>query len=165
MEGESPGAISENLNFADTFSELAHIISSVCRQLKTNPVSMVSRKQNSPQFPFGICKKGVRKNQKAIFCDACGHWVHANCNGVKDQEYCELQEQDDDIPWFCLPCEISMNADLFPFGLESNLELLDLYSIDILLHLRCLCLLMKLAPDYPSYPTCKTLTLMKISFI
>ena len=117
------------------------------------------------KFPCGICKKGVRKNQKAIFCDACDHWVHANCNGVKDKEYCELQEQDDDIPWFCLPCEISKNAELFPFGLESNLELLDLYSIDILSHLKSL-------PSYETHsrlskfnPTCKTLTLMKISFI
>ena len=92
---------------------------------------------------MGFAKKGVRKNQKVIFCDACDHWVHANCNGVKDNEYCELQEQDDDIPWFCLPCEISKNAELFCFGLESNLELLDLYSIDILSHLKSL----------PSYET------------
>ena len=56
---------------------------------------------------------------------------------------CELQEQDDDIPWLCLPCEISKNAELFPFGLESNLELFDLYSTDILSHLKSL----------PSYET------------
>ena len=87
-EGESPGESSENvnnINFDDTFSELTHISSSVSRQLKTNPASVVSRNQNSPQFPCGICKKGVRKNQKAIFCDACDHWVHANYNGVKDR--------------------------------------------------------------------------------
>ena len=77
---------------------------------------MVSRKQNSPQFPCGLCKKGVTKNQKAIFCDACDHWVHANCNGVKDKEYCELKEQDDDIPWFCLPCEIVRMQNSFPLA-------------------------------------------------
>ena len=85
-----------------------------------------------------FAKKGVRKNQKAIFCDACDHWVHANCNGVKDKQYCELQEQDEDIPWFCLPCEISKNAELFSFGIESNLELLDLYIIDISSHFKTL---------------------------
>ena len=42
-----------------------------------------------------------------------------------------------------LPCEISKNAELFPFGLESNLELLDLYCTDILSHLKTL----------PSYET------------
>ena len=81
---------------------------------------------------MGFAKKVLGKNQKASFCDACDHWVNVNCNGVKEKEYCELQEQDDDMSWFCLPCEISKNAELFPFSLESNLELLDLYSIDIL---------------------------------
>ena len=69
-EGESPGESSENvnnLNFDDTFSELAHIISSVSRQLKANPASVVSRKQNSPQFPCGICKKGVREKSESQF--------------------------------------------------------------------------------------------------
>ena len=33
------------------------------------------------------------------FCDDFNYWVHANCNDVKDKEYCELQDQDDDIPW------------------------------------------------------------------
>ena len=83
-------------------------------------------------------QKRCQEKSESHFCDACDHWVHANCNGVKDKEYCELQEQDDDIPWFCLPCEISKNAELFPFGLESNLELLDLYSVDILSHLKSL---------------------------
>ena len=60
----------------------------------------------------------------------------------------EIQEQDDDIPWYCLPCEISKNAELFPFVLESNPELLDLWSIDILSHLKSL----------PSYETCSRLS-------
>ena len=87
---------------------------------------------------MGFAKKVSGKIRKPFFCDACGHLVHVNCNGVKDKEYCELQEQDDDIPWFCLPCEISKNAELFLFGLESNLELLDLYSVDNLSHLKSL---------------------------
>ena len=69
-EGESPGESSENvnnLNFDDTFSEVAHIISSVPRQLKTNPASVVSRKQNSPQFPCGICKKRCQEKSESHF--------------------------------------------------------------------------------------------------
>ena len=35
---------------------------------------------------------------------------------LKDKKYCELQEEDDDIPWFCLLCEIRKNAELFPLA-------------------------------------------------
>ena len=74
-------------------------------------------------------KKKCLQNKKAISCDACNH---SNCNCVKDKEYCQLQEQGDDIPWFCLPCEISKNAELFPFGLESNLDENFIHTINSL---------------------------------
>ena len=61
-------------------------------------------------------------------------------------------------------CPSKSRAELFPFGLESNLELLDLCSVDILSHLKSL-------PSYESrsrlskLPNLQDLTLMKILFI
>ena len=50
------------------------------------------------------------------------------------------------VPWSC-PCKIKSNAEIFPFGLLSKLELLDLYGIDLPSHLETL----------PSFETCSKL--------
>ena len=46
--------------------------------------------------------------------------------------------EDDDIPWSCIICLIKLNAEIFPFGLLSKLELLDLYGVDSPSHLKTL---------------------------
>ena len=47
-------------------------------------------------------------------------------------------EEDDDIPWTCLVCQIKHNAEIFPLGLLSKFELLDLNGIDLPSHLQTL---------------------------
>ena len=39
--------------------------------------------------------------------------------------------EDDNIPWYCIICIIESNADVFPFGYMSKMELLDLNAIDL----------------------------------
>ena len=59
----------------------------------------------------------------------------------------KLVEEDESIPWSCLICKIKSNAEIFPFGLLSKLELLDLYGIDLPCHLETV----------PSFETCSKL--------
>ena len=37
--------------------------------------------QSSGEFPCAICHTGVGSN--SIFCNACKHWVHKKCSGLK----------------------------------------------------------------------------------
>ena len=55
-----------------------------------------------------------------------------------DDEFQKLVEEDDEVPWFCLVCQIKLNAEIFPFGVLSKFELLDLYGIDSPSHLETL---------------------------
>ena len=31
--------------------------------------------------------KSVNKNQKSIYCDNCGLWIHKSCEGLTDGEF------------------------------------------------------------------------------
>ena len=42
------------------------------------------------------------------------------------------------MSWSCLLCQIKHTAEIFPFGLLSKLELLDLYGVDLPFHLHTL---------------------------
>ena len=57
--------------------------------------------------------------------------IHKSCEGLKDDEFLKLVEEDDDIPFSWLTCKIKRNAGIFPFGLLSKFELPDLYGIDL----------------------------------
>ena len=37
--------------------------------------------QSSGEFPCAVCRTGVGSN--SIFCNACKHWVHKKCSGLK----------------------------------------------------------------------------------
>ena len=83
-------------------------------------------------------RKSVNKNQKSIYCDNCGLWIHKSCEGLTDREFQKLVEEDDDIPWKCLVCQIEHNAEIFALGLLSKFEPLDLNGIDLPSHLQTL---------------------------
>ena len=76
-----------------------------------------------------ICQKSVNKNQHAIYCSLF-RWLHRNCNGTSLKEYEYLTEEDDDIPWQCLPYDIDEMPSKFPFSHLSKIELNDLYGLD-----------------------------------
>ena len=72
--------------------------------------------------------------------------------GLTEDEFQRLVEEDDDIPFSCLTCKIKQNAEIFPFGLLSKFELLDLYSIDLPSLVETFPY-SKLCLDLKSYPT------------
>ena len=79
-----------------------------------------------PENPCGICQKNIPINHKSVFCNNCNCWVHIKCNNISLTEYKVLQEEPDDVPWFCLKCTMVM----FPFGQLENEELSNLYDFD-----------------------------------
>ena len=57
-----------------------------------------------------ICKRFIRSNSKAIFCDNCSHWEHVKCTQLTDSEVEKLESANN--PWFCGCCY----RDVFPFS-------------------------------------------------
>ena len=81
------------------------------------------------KFSLLVCypkRNFVNANQKGIKCDKCQLWSHAFCNGISKSEYGELMEEDDDVPWYCIPRLVLKSAEIFPFGLLSETEFCDL---------------------------------------
>ena len=60
------------------------------------------------------------------------------CEGLSDDEFQKLVEEDDEVPWFCLVFQMKLNAEIFPFGVLSKFKLSDLYGIDLPSHLETL---------------------------
>ena len=58
------------------------------------------------KYPCGICHKSVNKNQKAIECFTCFNWIHRKCNGLSLKEYECLVQEDDNVPWQCILCDL-----------------------------------------------------------
>ena len=138
LNGNSTEPQSQYGNHNDNVNEnvyldpnLADIISNAVSQIKLNQLIKSKMKQRSCKFPCSVCGKNVNKNQKAIKCDKCDLWSHASCNGISKSEYMKLMEEDDDVPWYCIPCLILENAEIYPFGLLSKTELCDLLGVDL----------------------------------
>ena len=74
-------------------------------------------------FPCGICQKKIPAHGKSVYCNHYKFWVHMRCNNISNSEYEELQEEPDDVPWFCLKCK-------FPFGSLGDEELSNLNEFD-----------------------------------
>ena len=73
----------------------------------------------------------VSKNQTPIQCDQCNSWSHASCNGISKSEYESLVQEDESIPWYCLPCQILNWANIFPISFLSRSELHDMNGVDL----------------------------------
>ena len=107
----------------------------------TKVVNLLKNKSNSSEVssnrpsanikhPCGVCKKSVNKNQKAIFCSTCLNWIHEKCNGISVKEYEDLVNEDENIPWQCISCNIENMPSKFPLGYLSNMEINDLHDLD-----------------------------------
>ena len=57
------------------------------------------------------------KDQKT--CDKCQLSSHASCNGIGKSKYEELMEEDDDVPWYCIPFLVFKSA-LLVYYLKRN---------------------------------------------
>ena len=55
-------------------------------------------------------------------------WSHASCNDIGKSEYNRLVAEDDNLP---LPCLVSQNSEMFPFGLVSKSEMCELSDVDL----------------------------------
>ena len=115
----------------DDSLDLFDIVNNIVTKLNSQIVSKKAKPKRKFKFPCGICDKSVDKNQKSIHCYNCGLRVHKSCEGLSDRKFQKLVEEDGSIPWSCLVCKIKSDAEIFPFGLLSKLELLDLYGIDL----------------------------------
>ena len=94
--------------------------------------SKKTKTRSRAKYFLAVCTKNVNKNQKAIQCTKCQLWFHATCNGIGKSEYAKLMEEDDQVPWYCIPCLILANTEIFPSGLLPKTELCDLLGIDLL---------------------------------
>ena len=88
--------------------------------------------------PVVFVKKNVNKNQKAILCSNCAHWIHIKCNGTSIMDYNQMieynstlsDEEIENCEWLCNKCQILKTSQIFPYGLESNIELLNINYAD-----------------------------------
>ena len=112
---------------------LANIISNAVSNMKSNLYANSKKKPRSRKVkdPCSVCFKNVNKNQKAIQCSECQLWSHASCNGIGKAGYAKLTVESDEFPWFCIPCLILANSEIFPFGFLSKTELCDLLGVDL----------------------------------
>ena len=81
-------------------------------------------------LPCGICQKNVANNQKYLDCASCKNRIHIKCNGAPTVEEYNLMNEDDKDKWYCNKCLIMKMAAIFPFGLENNLELINIINCD-----------------------------------
>ena len=110
---------------------LALIISNAVAKIKSKQLKKPAKRKRPCKYPCSVCEKNVNANQKGIKCDKCQLWSHASCNGISKSEYGELVEEDDDVPWYCMPCLVLKSAEIFPFGLFSKTELCELLEVEL----------------------------------
>ena len=56
----------------------------------------------SPKYPCVVCTKAVRWNQRAIACDSCDGWYHADCINMCSNVYQALTKPE--LSWICCQC-------------------------------------------------------------
>ena len=96
--------------------DLSNIINNAVAKLRLSFDKSRNKPKRKFKFPCGICEKSVNKNQKSVYCNSWNHWVHKLCEDLSDDEFLRLVEEDDEIPWSCLLCQIKHTAEIFPFG-------------------------------------------------
>ena len=62
--------------------------------------------------PCAVCKKGCKRNQRAVQCDECDLWYHAKCTGITNEDYKSIAQPR--ANWSCNDC-------LFP-GLDGSVS-------------------------------------------
>ena len=66
----------------------------------------------------------------------CELWIHIKCNGTTNEEYSQMVDEnlcDNNNfaeEWHCKKCTIINRANIFPFGLESDYDILGINNTD-----------------------------------
>ena len=71
------------------------------------------------------------KIRKQFSLQLCQKWIHRKCNGTSAEEYERLVDDDDNILWECIICEIADMASKFPFGYLTKIAVNDLFGLDL----------------------------------
>ena len=69
-----------------------HIINFLTDSIKQSNNTYCNTINATHPYPYGICKKNVYKNQKAIECTSCKQWMHITCNGTSPDDYNTILE-------------------------------------------------------------------------
>ena len=114
--------------FTESDSDLSSVVTKAVNLLENKADHILTATSSyNIKYPCGICKKVlIRINMQLIFSE----WVHIQCNDVSVNEYEKLVEEEENIPWQCILCDIEDMASKFPFCYLSELELIDLYGPD-----------------------------------
>ena len=71
------------------------------------------------KFPCQICEKACKWGQKAIVCDGCKTWFHADCLGMASTTYYTLANTSEE--WICCQCGLpNFHSSLFNLTLDSS---------------------------------------------
>ena len=73
--------------------------------------------------PCSLCFGPVAKNHKAVFCNNCSKWCHIKCTDITNEQYQQLQEEDETVPFICLKCDVLDNFLELPYAYLSNDEI------------------------------------------
>ena len=87
------------------------------------------------KYPCMICSKAVKWNQRAVACDNCKGWYHAECMNMNSKIYTALTKPD--TSWICCSCGIpNFSTSLFEsFNINESSNRFDSYGQHILIYL------------------------------
>ena len=115
-DSSTPPIRNSDLYDQEEHTDLADVIMHAMFKIKSDQCNNHSHHKKIHKFPSPVCEKNCNKNQQFIQCSLCKSWVHHKCNGITKAEFYILVEEDDDIPFHCILCNIKNNADIFLFG-------------------------------------------------
>ena len=75
------------------------------------------------KYPYFVCSRPVKTNQKGLECTSCIKWVHFKCTDLTEDQYTQLEENIN-VPFYCLECNPQpLYSDSIPENSSStNLE-------------------------------------------
>lgn len=79
------------------------------------------------KFPYGLCKKPVKCNQRGIQCDSCDSWLHVRCLEMNIDEYEILANSS--CTWFCPNCDLPNFETILLESSTSSLYLSNSFNI------------------------------------
>ena len=88
------------------------------------------KKSRKLKYPCSICSNSVMSNQKAVQCDHCELWVHTKCEGISNDSYLQMEDNNDTTPWECSVCKIKYNEEHVAFTICDGFDLENLNNSD-----------------------------------